>query len=405
MASPPGFRTVPIRRRMLALGIGPLLLALPLLVAIVLLWGDPALDALATSRIRSDLAVARGYFERVQTEAGASTLAVAQSLALHDAIGRNDTTALQQLLSRARQQHALEFLNLWPGPPPAANERQAADGSDGLAQLALLDARAFDAIAPDLRSRVGVTLADGRDAAQGEHRREDRALVMLAHAPVRALNGRLLGHLQGGVLLNRNLAFVDHVGRLAYPADALRDGSRGKATLFIDDLRVATTLRAQGGASQERAIGTRAPQPVHDAVLGRGAIWLGRVDVAGDSYLAAYLPLADASGRRVGMLGVGVTDSALQSARRGVLLGIGGVMLALMAAALWLGLSWSRERDDSEFEDDDAWLTVALSPEPVEPIEQVEPVEPVAPDAGARASHPEAPADGARDLDGRATRD
>jgi hypothetical protein len=375
---------------------------------ILALWGDPLLDALSTTRVRSDLAVARSYFERVEAEAGASTLAVAQSLALHDAIGRNDTAALQQLLSLARQQHALEFLNLWPGPPPAATERQAADGSEGLAQLALLDAREFDAIAPELHSRVGVPLAPARDAAPGQRQREERALVMLAHAPVRALNGRLLGHLQGGVLLNRNLAFVDHIERMVFPPDALRAGSLGKATLFIDDLRIATTLRTFGGDGQERAIGTRAPQPVQEAVLGRGETWLGHADGAGDSYLSAYMPLSDAAGRRVGMLGVGVADSALQRARRSVLLGTGGVLLALMAAALWLGLRWSRERADNEIEDDDAWLTVALPPEPDEPVEPVEPVEPaesVAPDAGPQAPRPQAPADAAGDLGRQATRE
>jgi two-component system, NtrC family, sensor kinase len=371
------------RHRLLVLGLGPLLLALPILALIQVLWGGPALDAISTTRVRSDLAAARGYFERVQAEAGAGTLAVAQSLALHDAIGRNDTAALQLLLSRARQQHALEFLNLWPGPPPAASERQAADGSEGLAQLALLDAREFDAIAPELRSRVGVPLAPARDAEPGQRQREERALVMLAHAPVRALNGRLLGHLQGGVLLNRNLAFVDHIERMVYPPDALRAGSPGKATLFIDDLRIATTPRPSGAQGQDRAIGTRAAQPVSEAVLGRGETWVGRSEVAGQTYLAAYLPLGDAAGRRVGMLAVGVVDAPFQQARRIVLLGIGGVLLALMAAAAWLALRWSRERDDDD-DDDDELLTVVLPPEP-EPEPEPEPM------VGPIAADPEPP--------------
>ena len=279
-----GFNSLSIQHKLLALGIGPLLLALPLLAAILVVWGDSALDALLTIKIRSDLALARGTFERVEAEVGASTLAVAQSLALHDAIGRNDTAALQQLLSRSRQQHALEFLNLWPGPPPAATERQAADGSEGLAQLALLEPREFEAIAPELRSRASVPLVPEPDAAPGERQREARALVMLAHAPVRALNGRLLGHLQGGVLLNRNLALVDQINRIVYPPGALPLGSQGTATLFLDDVRITTTVRSFGGESHERAIGTRASQPVREAVLGRGDTWLDRALVVDEGY-------------------------------------------------------------------------------------------------------------------------
>lgn len=381
-----GFNSLSIQHKLLALGIGPLLLALPLLAAILVVWGDSALDALLTIKIRSDLALARGTFERVEAEVGASTLAVAQSLALHDAIGRNDTAALQQLLSRSRQQHALEFLNLWPGPPPAATERQAADGSEGLAQLALLEPREFEAIAPELRSRASVPLVPEPDAAPGERQREERALVMLAHAPVRALNGRLLGHLQGGVLLNRNLALVDQINRIVYPPGALPLGSQGTATLFLDDVRITTTVRSFGGESHERAIGTRASQPVREAVLGRGDTWLDRAFVVDEGYMSAYLPLNDGAGRRVGMLNVGFLDSPFRRVRHDVLLGMGGVMLALMAAAAWLALHWARIREDGG----------AI------PAEAAEPAEVAQPPASPTAPDPETATDSLNEPGGRA---
>jgi len=379
-----GFKSLSIRHQLLALGLGPLLLALPLLALILALWGDPALDVLLTARIRSDLALARGTFERVEAEVGASTLAVAQSLALHDAIGRNDTAALQQLLSRARQQHALEFLNLWPGPPPAATERPAADGSEGLAQLTLFAPGEFEAIAPNLGSRVGVPLVAEPDAAGRERQREEHALVMLAHAPVRALNGRLLGHLQGGVLLNRNLAFVDQINRVVYPPGALPYGSQGKATLFLDDVRISTTVRSSGGQSQERAIGTRVSQPVREAVLGRGETWTDRAFVVDEGYLSAYLPLNDGAGRRVGMLSVGFVDSPYRRITLDLLLGIGGLMLALMAASAWLALHWARNRD---------YGAIGAAPTASLPAE---------PDASPVAPDPQPPTDTAQDAGRRA---
>ena len=81
------FRSLSIRHKLLALGLLPLLLALPLLAVILMVWGDSALDALLITKIRSDLGVANGYFDRVQAEVGASTLAVAQSHGLCE--GRN----------------------------------------------------------------------------------------------------------------------------------------------------------------------------------------------------------------------------------------------------------------------------------------------------------------------------
>jgi two-component system NtrC family sensor kinase len=100
-----GFGSLSIRHKLLALGLMPLLLALPLMAAILVVWGDSALDALLITKIRSDLGVARGYFDRVQAEVGASTLAVAQSHALVDALGRDDRSALARL----------------PAPPPPPN--------------------------------------------------------------------------------------------------------------------------------------------------------------------------------------------------------------------------------------------------------------------------------------------
>ncbi len=336
------FGDLSIRHKLLVLGIGPLLLALPLLAVVLIVWGDSALDALLIAKIRSDLAVAHGYFERVEAEVGASTLAVASSLALYDVVARNDEAALKQLLARARQQHALEFLNLRPGPPVYPAERAARNGSEGLASVELIEPAEMGSIAPDLAGRVGIPLVSTRNAAPSERTREDRAMVMIALAPVMSPGGRLLGHLQGGVLLNRNLAFIDHINEIVYPKGALPFGSQGTATLFLDDVRVTTNVRLFGADHSERAIGTRVSQAVRDKVLGSGETWLGRAFVVNDWYVSAYEPLTDSAGRRVGMLYVGYLEGPFQDVKIGVLIGMGAVMLALIGVSLLLALGWAR---------------------------------------------------------------
>jgi two-component system, NtrC family, sensor kinase len=335
-----GFGALSIRHKLLALGLLPLLLALPLLAVILVVWGDTALDALLITKIRSDLAVARGYFDRVQAEVGASTLAVAQSHALIDAVQRDDRPALARLLARAKQQHALEFLELLPPDASAAGAVQQASG-EGLARVALLEGAQFERIAPDLAGRVLVKLVATRNAAPTERTSEDRAMSMMALAPVQALDGRPLGLLRGGVLLNRNLAFIDHINEIVYPKGALPFGSQGTATLFLDDVRISTNVRLFG-SDGERAIGTRVSQAVRDAVLGRGDTWLGRAFVVNDWYVSAYQPLTNGAGRRIGMLYVGFLDSPFQRVKLGVLLGMGAVMLVLMGVAMALALSWAR---------------------------------------------------------------
>ncbi len=337
-----GFRALSIRHKLLVLGIGPLLLALPLLAVVLVVWGDSALDTMLVAKVRSDLAVARGYFDRVEAEVGASTLAVAGSLALYDVVARNDDEAMKQLIARAKQQHALEFLQFRPGPPPSPSERAAVDGSESLASVELLEPAQLAALAPDLDGRIGIHLVKTLNAAPTDRQREERAMVMIASAPVLSPGGRLLGHLRGGVLLNRNLAFIDHINEIVYPHGALPFGSLGTATLFLDDVRITTNVRIFGAEGGERAIGTRVSQVVRDAVLGSGDTWLGRAFVVNDWYVSGYLPLADAAGRRVGMLYVGFLEKPFQAIKLGVLYGMGGVMLALMALSLWLALGWAR---------------------------------------------------------------
>jgi signal transduction histidine kinase len=337
-----GFRALSIRHKLLVLGIGPLLLALPLLALVLVVWGDSALDAMLVAKVRSDLAVARGYFERVEAEVGASTLAVAGSLAIYDAVARNDDEAMKQLLARAKQQHALEFLQFRPGPPPPSAERMASNGNESLASVELLEPPQLAALAPDLDGRIGIDLVKTLNAAPTERQREERAMVMIASAPVLSPGGRVLGHLRGGVLLNRNLAFIDHINEIVYPRGALPFGSLGTATLFLDDVRITTNVRIFGAEGGDRAIGTRVSQVVRDAVLGQGDTWLGRAFVVNDWYVSGYLPLADGAGKRVGMLYVGFLEKPFQAIKLGVLYGMGGVMLALMALSLWLALGWAR---------------------------------------------------------------
>lgn len=335
-----GFGALSIRHKLLALGLLPLALALPLLAVVLVVWGNEALDALLITKIRSDLAVARGYFDRVQAEVGASTLAVAQSHALTDAIARDDRAAQAQLLARAKQQHALEFLELLP-PDAAAISATDQPGNDGLARVELLEGTQFERVAPELGGRVPIKLLPTRNAAPSDRETEDRAMVMLALAPVRALDGRPLALLRGGVLLNRNLTFIDHINEIVYPKGALPFGSQGTATLFLDDVRITTNVRLFG-SDGERAIGTRVSQAVREAVLGRGETWLDRAFVVNDWYVSAYQPLTNPSGRRVGMLYVGYLESPFQRVKVGVLLVMGAVMLVLMALTMALALTWAR---------------------------------------------------------------
>lgn len=351
-----GFGQLPIRRKLLALVLLPLVVVLPMLGLVLLLWSSVALDRLLQTKVRSDLAVANGYFERVLGEVGASTAAIADSHALQIALAhsRTEPGAVAPLLARYRVRERLDFITLrGPDGTPLATDggtvgsapwtaQAPAIAPQGTTSVEVLDTAGLGLLDAALRERVAVPLLPTRNAAPTTREREERALVLVSSRPVHAEDGRLLGHLQAGVLLNRNLALIDHINEIVYPTGSLPFGSRGTATLFLDDVRISTNVRLFGGEGTERAIGTRVSQAVRDAVLGEGSTWLGRAFVVQDWYVSGYQPLVDGAGRRVGMLYVGFTEAPFTWMKIGVLLTIGVVFFAVMIAATLVSLRWAR---------------------------------------------------------------
>lgn len=337
------FKASSIRSKLLMIALVPTLAALPVLGALLIWWGTVALDQVLTSKVRSDLAVARGYFERVLGEVGSGTQAVAASHALQRSLADADGSRIGALLRDARQRHQFDFVNLLDPEDRvthsadgiARDDRRmpqlAVDATGAQASVAVLAPQIAAQVLPTLRERVPVSLLPTRNAAPTHLHNEDRALVLIARAPIRTPEGKLLGHLQGGVLLNRNLKFIDHINEIVYPPGSLPLGSHGTATLFLGDVRVSTNVRLFGPEREERAIGTRVSQAVRDAVLGRGETRLDRAFVVDDWYVSGYEPLVDGTGARIGMLYVGFLEKPFRWVQR---MALAGMIVALVGITL-----------------------------------------------------------------------
>ncbi|ODV13443.1 MAG: two-component sensor histidine kinase [Rubrivivax sp. SCN 70-15] len=344
-----------IRDKLLAMVLLPLVVVLPLLGVVLLWWGNVAFDRLLVTKVRADLAVAQGYFERVQGSVGASVGAIADSHALHLALA-DPHADLVALLQRLKAKDRLDFINLRSADgtlvftdsgPARGNDRgspafAAATEGDGRTGLELLQPDQQGLLGADARARIDVPLLATRNAAPTARRQEDRAMLLLSTHAVHTAGGRLVGYVQGGVLLNRNLAFIDHINQIVYPEGSLPFGSRGTATLFLGDVRISTNVRLFGSEQEQRAIGTRVSQSVRDAVLGRGSTWLERAFVVDQWYVSAYEPLADSTGRRIGMLYVGFLERPFQLLKYAALASIGAIFFAVMAVAAVVSLRWAR---------------------------------------------------------------
>ncbi|MFA6134477.1 MAG: cache domain-containing protein [Phycisphaerae bacterium] len=170
--------------------------------------------------------------------------------------------------------------------------------------------------ADGLVDRAFLTLQETPHAPPTPKASEDRGMVMLAAAPIEK-NGKVIGAIYAGTLLNRNQAFVDRIQSIVFGSEAYQGAPTGTVTVFLADTRVATTVRLANG---NRAIGTRVSQQVADRVLDNGGSWVDRAFVVQDWYLTAYDPIRDPRGSVIGMLYVGTLERPFRDLSRGMIM-------------------------------------------------------------------------------------
>jgi signal transduction histidine kinase len=345
-----------VRHKLMVLSLLPLVVVLPLLLGALIIWGNSAFDRLLITKVRSDLAVAHGYFGQVQSDVGSGTRAIAESHALVLALNNKSNQALQTQLTQTQQRLGFDFINLYspqgqlltaswdvgrtPQHAATATNLSAQAATEGaVAPIQRLSQAELLALAPHLADRLNIPIIPTASAIPSARTQEDQALVMLSTAPVRDAAGQLVAWLRAGVLLNQNLPLIDHINKIVYPEGSLPLGSAGTATLFLDDVRITTNVRL---FQDKRAIGTRVSQAVHDAVLGRGETWLDRAFVVNDWYVSGYEPLVDGSGQRVGMLYVGYLETPYRMTKFGILALIVGIFALAMVLAAWFSIHRAR---------------------------------------------------------------
>ncbi|MFC7288806.1 cache domain-containing protein [Herminiimonas glaciei] len=333
-----------VRTKLLLVALVPLLTALPILFSLIFYWGIGYYDRLLTFKVSSDLTVAHEYFIHVRERIGLDVSSLGDSYRFVTTVQDDNHADLQRMLADKQKALDLDFLNFldpqgrvivssngkpaeliaesWPVVFSAMqggkateidiySEEQLRQLSDKAAQQAYLE------------------LLNTSNAAPTNKTAEKSGMVIHSATPVYDDDGQLLGVLEGGMLLNQNLGFVDTINSLVYAEGSLPDGSAGTATLFIDDVRIATNVRLFGN---KRALGTRASKIVRDHVLNDGKTWLDRAFVVHDWYISAYEPISDSFGKRVGMLYVGYLEEPFRKAKETAIL-----LLALLFTAIGIG--------------------------------------------------------------------
>ena len=322
-----------VRFRLLILALAPMVVLMPLLLFLGMTRWTADYDEVLIANVESDLRIAEQYLSRLMVETGDQLQAVAGSVEF----AQTPPGGFAAFFADKRAALGLDFLYYLPrGDAAGWPVIDSAAQGQGRTEVDIFPGTALAAISPALAERARLPLIETEAAVPTDRIVEDRGMVIHSATPV-TLPGRD-GVLVGGILLNRNLGFIDTINALVY-LDAGAGGARqGTATLFLEDVRVSTNVRL---FEDVRALGTRVSAAVRGQVLGDGRTWLDRAFVVNDWYISGYLPLTDSFGTYVGMLYVGFLEEPFSAAKRNaflwVLLAFGGVVL--VSAPLFLRLA------------------------------------------------------------------
>lgn len=342
-----------VRFRLLAIALLPMLVIVPLLLGVAIDRWNAKFNATLISKVNGDLTIAHQYLARILEYDREHLVAVTQSAKLRDALLESDKETLKSLLEINRLTLGLDFLYLTDrngsiiasAPDFASVPFRTSWPVVNSALLGLphsaIDIFSHDElsdVSAELAKRAELELVPTPNAVPTDRNKETRGMVVHAASPV-LLADNQQGALVGGMLLNQNLVFIDTINDLVYRAASLPEGSKGTATVFLDDVRITTNVRLFEG---QRALGTRVSAAVRSAVLGRGDTWLDSAFVVNDWYISAYEPISDSYGQRIGMLYVGFLETPFTEARKNILLTILAAFLAITALSVPIFLRWAR---------------------------------------------------------------
>ena len=352
-----------VRAKLVLIVLLPPAVMVPALAGLLFYWGDAAYDKLLVSRVSAELITAHQYLERVLETNRRAVAGFADSARLTRAMADG---GLRELLQQTAANERFDFVRLLDaegrivagsGDVPVGRKedwpvvRDALNGRKSVA-IDIFSAAQLAEISPELARRARVPLVPTPNAAPDPRSEETQGMLIHSAAPVWNAQGNFAGVVVAGVMLNHNLDFVDTINNIVYPEGSLPLGSKGTATLFLGDVRIATNVRLFGG---DRALGTRVSRTVRDSVLGEGKTWLGSAFVVNDWYVSGYEPVLDGSGKRVGMLYVGYLETPFAQVKHTIFATLIGLFAAVMAASSAL-LLWRARRVFKPLETMDATM-------------------------------------------------
>jgi len=292
----------------------------------------------AQAKVRHDLASAWMVYDEKLNDIRDIVLLNARRDSIQAALLAGDRETLLRTLARVRRDFNLDILTITDRFGKVVQRTNLPDiyGDDQSADPLVSRALRKETVtateiicrpellkeSPDFAERAYLQFIPTPMAAPRPEDHEENGMMLKGAAPILDEQGKVLGVLYGGILLNQNYEIVDRVKEIVFKGEKYKGKEIGTVTIFQNDLRISTNVTDAEG---NRAIGTRVSQEVHEAVLRRGVPWVGRAFVVNHWYITAYEPIKNIAGEIIGMLYVGMLEKPYIDLRNSVMLTFTGI--------------------------------------------------------------------------------
>ena len=341
-----------VRYKILVLVLFPILLIMPIALALAINWGKQFTYQQLFLKVRTDLNVSHDAFARIRSDYLNDLARLAESYRFRVALELGNEHSILEQVNELKNNNKFTFLNVitpensslnFPKADTSKRDSSAllsAYQGNASVGIEIFSAEDLEKIDPKLKDQVKLPLLDTPRARPSSRTQEDRAMVIRSLYPIKGSRDQIVAILDGGVFLNGNFEFVDAIRDLAYAPKSLPKGSIGTVTVFLDDVRISTNVPLKKG---ERALGTRVSNEVRSKVLDNGITWIDRAFVVNAWYLSSYEPIIDIDGKRVGMLYAGFLEKPFRDQLWNALAVLVLMFLGLMLLSAWAAIRGARK--------------------------------------------------------------
>ncbi|MGR5175232.1 sensor histidine kinase [Vibrio parahaemolyticus] len=282
-----------VRYRLLFLTSAPIFLTLIALFGITAYWSIHYTWQSALVDVAERLNIVSDKIDRLQDQQYDHIQAFSESYEFRTRLSHIQTdNEFDNWVSSQRERYKLDFLRWMP-----------TSSIEKLHYRKMAQQRSFFAVLSRTQAfELEPSLAEHSEIwRQESHVMESRSLVSRSVIPIFDDNSRVLGYIDGGVLLNNNLNLVDTIRDTIYPVSNKERRIQGTVTIFLDDLRIATNVPMDDSYIGRRALGTVVSEEVSQAVLENGKSWIDKAYVYDTWYIAGYDPIRDIDDNIVGI--------------------------------------------------------------------------------------------------------